>query len=58
MSVTLAHISGHLHSPPALHTLGALLRSADGDGAGPQAEGELHGAAARDHPFPGRTHGG
>ena len=54
----MAYLAGHLHSPPAFPTLGPLLRSSDGDGAGPQAERELHGPAARDHPLPGRTHGG
>lgn len=32
---------------------GALLSSADVTGGGKQAEGELHGAPAREHPVPG-----
>lgn len=32
---------------------GALLDSVDANGADVQTEGELHGAAAGDHPLPG-----
>lgn len=41
---------GKLTPPPFS---GALLLAAHADGAGGQAEGELHGAASGDHPLPG-----